>query len=123
MAKNVCLGPSPVAPAPESGNGDARKKPATNERAVRSKSLVSKLISGDAKIAGNREKLAIGTARSVPRSEKNSRTGNGAGGPTTKRQSLRFPIGSQELGGSIGGSLNGECGLDIFAPNSLAFLT
>ena len=80
VAGNASPGEDSVRCVQSKGNESARSEPITNERAVRSRSLLSKPISGDAGIAGNREKLAIGTARSVPRSEKNSRTGNGAGG-------------------------------------------
>jgi arylsulfatase A-like enzyme len=64
-----------------------RTKPKAADEPKR-KNLLSKPRSGDAGIAGNREKPAIGTARSVPRSEKNSRTGNGGGGATGKCESV-----------------------------------
>ena len=80
VAGSTCPGEGSVPCVPSRGSESARSEPTTNERTVRSRSLLSKPKSGDAGIAGNREKLAIGTAPSVLKSEKNSRTGHGAGG-------------------------------------------
>jgi hypothetical protein len=54
----------------------------------RSKNLPSKPKPGDAKIAENRAKSAIRTARNAPRGEKKTRTENAAAGATEELKSV-----------------------------------